>query len=890
MVAVLLTAVAIMPVFGAVTGTVALDKTFVAPDAGEGTNTVKITVTDADLNTTTAYATQTFTTSGTGQAGVSQTFTLTGVTGTDKLVTSSLRDDNTSYFTTAGFQDVGTSFINIIPAAAEAAAVAIAVGYQKSIVDLNDTLVSVSSPLSTGFTVSMTETAAGTGIFEGTFVVSATSTLDFQLGVSKKRIHALPGMDVSVSYSDGDPAGKRVTTVRVEDTAPAGILKAPTTGSTTTTQTPTFSVDFTDTDSGLLAGGIQTTTWITSASSSSDGGLTENAVTLTLDTITTTAITNGFNASRKVTAGVADGVTTRIEWQLTATDKAGNVGTSDADGGTTGNQPYVLVIDRQKPDFANAAVRVGAWWDAVAGKVVNGKNGEEDKASNTSIGIKLGNVFDAIPESLNAGTVSVGDFDIDSLKQVNGVTLSDLAPTAVLVPASATNWIFLTVPAMSPDAKPTISLKTTAGGISDTAGNAQDTGVNTKATDEIAPTLTASLDKNLDKTKATISITTNETITGTPTVTWSKVNGVAGSSTGVVVTTTGVNQWNAVVTPATDGAYALKVEVQDSSTNKVSIGNASPAADGTDRLGALALHIDSNLAAPTLTPANTTSKEISEPFFITVNFAAEATDLNGVTATNDAHKKVTITAITLDGADISALLDPQGESTSFDIAKTGITTGLHTLVVEAKDSAGNELATASRTSTFTVTARKAYKVAVNAGWNLISFPGTPKDGAIAAVFPTTHPSTEVLAYDDGVWKGAFRSAGGAWAGELTTIDGFHGYWVNTSSSAAVEALLALPSVGSAATLPTIAIESGWNLISVIDLAQVAQGTADGADADSLDEDVQEGKDYLTSVSWSVAYTYSSSTRQWTRVTPSAGTLGNGQGVWVWATKAGTLIP
>ena len=66
----------------------------------------------------------------------------------------------------------------------------------------------------------------------------------------------------------------------------------------------------------------------------------------------------------------------------------------------------------------------------------------------------------------------------------------------------------------------------------------------------------------------------------------------------------------------------------------------------------------------------------------------------------------------------------------------------------------------------------------------------------------------------------------------------------------------------------------------IDLAQTKQpSTAITGDA------------YFTSIDWAVAYTYNSSTRAWTRITSStAANLSNGQGVWVWANKAGTLIP
>jgi len=894
MVALLLSAVAIMPVFGAATGTVTLDKTFIAPDT-DGTNTVKVTITDADLNVAVAYATDTsFTTSGTGAAGVAQTFTLSGVSGTDKLIDSSLRLDDTdsaNYFVSAGFQAVGTAFVQLIPKVNESGAVQVDVGFQEAVIETNTTLVKISSPLSAGFTITVTETAADSGIFEGTFVASATSTFESDV---VKRIHALPGMDVTATYSDGDPAGKRVKTVRVEDTKPTAALIGPAHNSTSTTLTPTLELNFTDTDSGLTAGDIQTTSWITNASSSADGGVVFTILTetLTLDTITTAAITNGFKASRKITAGVPDNQVTRIEWQASATDKAGNVGLSDSDTSTSStSETYVLVIDRQKPDFNNATARVGAWWDAENSKVVNGTEGkEESKSINTSIGIKLGDVFTNIEETMNAGTVSAADFDIDGLTPLGGSSQDNQTPLSVFVPTSDSNWIFLTVPAMAPNAAPTINLTTTAGGISDQAVNAQDSGT-VISTDQQAPTLTVTIDTNLDDEKATLTISTNETITGLPTVKHGL--GTTESTTGVTVSTTAVNTWSAVVKPGVDGAYSLKVAVADANTNAATKGSATPLAD-FPLAGDIALYIDSNLAAPTVTPANGTSVEITDPFFITVNFAAEASDLG----TNDAHKTVTITAITLDGVDISADLDPQGVSTSFDIAKLSVTTGAHTLVVEAQDAAGNKLASGDQTTKFTITSRKAYKVSMNAGWNLISFPGAPIDGALDSVLPATHPATDVLRFDDGVWQIASRSAGGTWEGTLTSIDEQHGYWVNSSSSQSIESLLSLQSVGSAAQLPTINVEAGWNLVSVIDLAQAAQNTLPTV-ASEVDDDDRGAKAYLTSIDWSVAYTYSAKTRVWTRYTDStacegaAGTpacLQNGAGVWVWANKSGTLIP
>jgi hypothetical protein len=227
-----------------------------------------------------------------------------------------------------------------------------------------------------------------------------------------------------------------------------------------------------------------------------------------------------------------------------------------------------------------------------------------------------------------------------------------------------------------------------------------------------------------------------------------------------------------------------------------------------------------------------------------------------------------------------SILDTQ-DNITFNFAILGISTGDHELEIVGKDAAGNAKST---TLKFTVTARKAYKVSMSTGWNLISLPGTPKDTSIDSVLPSTHTATSVLTFDNGQWLVASRGSGGAWEGTLTTIDGNHAYWVNTTSSEPVAALLALPSVGTAATLPSIAVSAGWNLVPIIDLAQAkGDGASGGADEFAASA-------YFTSITWSVAYTYAASTRSWTRITSASGVVSNGQGVWVWADKAGTLIP
>lgn len=872
MVALLLSAVAIMPVFGATTGTVAVSKTYVSP-TGEAT----ITVDDADLNTLTA-ASQTL--DGTTWTALeTEAFTLTldtasgdEISGTPTVtVTASAGSKAKTNFNLSVFN---TSTGQITIQAFEADTATLTIDY--NLAKVGTTSVDVTSPSDeTGVTVELTESGADTGVFEAIVGVSATASVDGTIG-NRHAILAVSGQAIDVKYSDADPSGTRATSFSIEDTEPAGVLVTPADKSFTTSLTPTLTVDFTDSDSLIDAGTIAFA--IYAATNSAGGDLTG---TIEIGTVTTTDITNGYRATVDL-ASVPDDQTMHIIWNASATDAAGNTGTTDN---------FKLFVDNAMPDFANATASAGAFWDATA----LAPNTDTEDAITTSIAIQMPAILDIAgtdhdkDEVLDASTVVAADFEVDDLKQLDGTSVSDVTPTAANVYAGYENWIFLTVPAMAPDAKPKVNLLTSSSGIADTAGNKTSTTDETSVTssDKQAPTVTTSLDKTLDDEKVTLTITTNEA-GGTPTV---NVQNAGGAET-PTVSLTATNTYEAEIEPSTAGLQAVKVTVSDANGNSV-IKGSTAVDDEWPGSSDIAFYVDTAIPAPTVevnqTSASGASVETSSPFFITADFSAEgaeygldATSAITVTAATvaddlDVNAVVTIATATLDDVDILSKADTQDNAT-FTFPILDIATGDHELVIVGTDEAGNEVSTG--TLKFTVTARKAYKVAMNAGWNLISFPGDPTDGAIGTVLPAAHPATDVLSFDDGVWSVASRAAGGTWEGTLTALDGKHGYWINTSTSEPVEALLTLPSVGSAATLPTIAVEAGWNLVSVIDLAQTKQpSTAVTGDA------------YFTSIDWAVAYTYSSSTRAWTRVTSStAANLTNGQGIWVWANKAGTLIP
>ena len=895
-------ALAILPASAAVTGTITTSKTFVSP-----VGTAAIDVADADLDVLKAAvqdATSTW-----GSIGTTVFFSLkdtNGDSGTGAFAATSTGDEisGTPTITAVTAGAIADFVVNTAAAktgrisvqyvgAAPPGATSMTLDYK--LATINTTTADVTSPADgTGVKVILKETGASTGIYRGVVQVGTKSIDQPASTTTPDQIFAVAGQVLTIKYTDADPAGARQTTMTVENTKPTGALKSPADKSATTSASPKLIVDFTDADSLVDAGKIVFN--VTSATGAGDVDLNTTPNKITQTVVTTTAIANGFTGEVTLSSFPAD-TTVLIRWNAQATDKAGNVGVTDADTATTSvNEDFTLIHDKQGPFFGTGTASAGAWYNTATDKVMT----KPTQSVDTSIGILLPAALDIsgtandVAESLSTTSVTTADFRIKNLKKADGsivggtATDTDLGivPDAAVVYAKAPNWIFLTVPAMAPDAKPSILLKDSAAGITDTAGNSTTTGT-IVASDKQAPVVTAVLDRSLHKTDATLTVTTNEA--GAPPT-------VKANNGGTIATTPTAdpNVFTVKVAPGADGAYAISVVKADANGNSTTLGSTTPTKD-FPKAGEIALYIDSLVPAPTLTVNNVTasgaSVEISVPFFITAAYSNEGKEygLNSAGAMIllaaaspivddlDVHNTVTIATALLDGTSILTQLDSQ-DNITFDFALNDITTGAHELQIFAKDAAGN--VSDSGKIKFTVIARKAYKVGVSAGWNLISFPGTPSNTAIDVVLPAAHPATSVLSFQNGQWLSSSR-LDGVWDGKLTTIDGDHAYWVNTTSSEAVASLLALPAVGAAQSPPSVPVSAGWNLVPVIDLVQTAQsaaGSTSTADA------------YFTSITWSIAYTYAADTRVWTRLSKTGGLVSNGQGVWVWADKAGTLIP
>ena len=261
----------------------------------------------------------------------------------------------------------------------------------------------------------------------------------------------------------------------------------------------------------------------------------------------------------------------------------------------------------------------------------------------------------------------------------------------------------------------------------------------------------------------------------------------------------------------------------------------------------------------------------------------------------DSHGTVTITEIELDGEDVTDKLS-RVDKAQFSVVLRDLAVGKYTLTYKAEDDAGNKYDDGE--FKFEVLQRKAYKVSVNPGWNLISLPGDPDNMAIADVLSGTELLTPVLGYQNGDWLTARRSDDG-WEGSLTEIKAGYGYWVHAQTFETISTLLT--EINPAATPPTVPVTRGWNLLGVIDIAQRSAGSPPGDEGENADE----ADNYFGSIPWKVAYAYKTQESVWVRTTPGEETTGcsdedddtvcdneiaNGAGYWVWSERPSTLVP
>jgi hypothetical protein len=618
---------------------------------------------------------------------------------------------------------------------------------------------------------------------------------------------------ITARYNDADPLGTREARVDADVAAPALTSFSPASGSPSADTTTNLSVEIADDQSGVAAATVQVLylvqpagTAVPNSTAGAQVAFVDDGDANTTDLVT---FANGLASFSLSNVATLQNATTDqvVFWWVTTADVAGNAVTSDADAVAGGNQPNLLTVDPSSPTLTGD-VFTGEWWDSVAG-VTQGDRPALVGATSRSRTNAVRVVFS---EALNGATVGATDFTVDG------------AAVEAAHFAGAPSSVFLTLATdLAPDATPEVAL---VGSVSDVAGNtvsgAQVAAIITA--DGIAPTPTVDLSATLSTGALRVTVTTDEAIrTVRPTVAILTPAGVAAPV--ATVTPLGGNSWQFAYVIGTVGAYTVSVTVTDQARNV--------AVDATNTF-----EIDNGVPAPLATdPLAAATVSVQDPFIVEINWANEG----GVAEyAGDTHANVTVTAVTIDGDDISDLLpDNVGRRFTLAIPLSRITTaiGAHTVTLTGTDDAGNSTGV---NLAFTIVERPAWVLTLDTGWNLISFPAelASDSNTVNAVFGAEEAVTSVLTFDNGGqrWMGALRFAPGEpLEGDLVTLDAAHAYFVRTDRPVTVN--VNIPSqIDPDAVLPeppSISVVGGqWNLVPVIsleDTANIPQGTELDAD-------------------------------------------------------------
>ena len=352
---------------------------------------------------------------------------------------------------------------------------------------------------------------------------------------------------------------------------------------------------------------------------------------------------------------------------------------------------------------------------------------------------------------------------------------------------------------------------------------------------------------------------------------------------------------DSIIGMSVGGTAKLSTELDDMHVEHIDLGEAESITlklDSAANFGAIAVgstvkisyyyvaddnivEVDKDAPTATFSPADGSSTTDTTPSI-------------SVTWDDDEYGWDSFTTVTLTKAEMK---DPDGVTTDISAQMTStdnkafyfkpteaLALGEYKMTFKAKDATDNE--SSDKSFKFTVKARSKTSITMSPGWNLISLPGEPADNAINTVI-TNSQITTVLTYDPstpGGWLTAVRD-GDSLVGTLETIDASHAYWVLTNNSDAIKVDIPGYTGGVAAVPPAIDIVVGWNLIPAVSLSG----------ATSWDIDL-----YLAGLTWVKAKSWNAATEAWIEldsITDNGGaSMTSGKGYWLYATKAGTLVP
>jgi len=708
-------------------------------------------------------------------------------------------------------------------------------------------------------------------------VTGTSSTTAASNTVNDNGLKALNLNTVTASYKDSTPtSGAAVTltdTASVETTGATFSNILPVTGTSTQSTQPTISGTVTDT------GG---------------SGIDVSTVMINIDADGNSAIAGGSEVDQAVVVTGADGDNT-VTWTYTATlavnlghnfyveatDMSGNLTYSDATPAATNENAavgpndtadwYQFTIDSTPATFSSA--ETGKYWDSSLSTPA------EASDKNTSVVL----IFN---ENIDGTTVQASDFLVDGVQPVTAFHTS-----------SAKTKVYLELgTAIASDKKPVVKMGA-AGAVSDEAGNTTNTGSVT-ASDKIAPSFTVTLDSTLTKKNVVVTVSADEPISGAPTITVGALKGGAGSSlpststplsSQVATSTSWTGKYTA--TANYEGTVGVTVAGNDMNGNSGTAGNNTMGAATLTANQCDKAHNDYSTDCKFTSTKNisfTSDTTMNDATFTSGNVSLSDTS-PGANVTNSApyvtatfDEAVTVTAATFDlksattPADVLAAGSLASDGKKWIYKAEGLTVGSeYKINITYADAAGNE--DKNIDALLTIKAISDTSIPLNPGSNLISIPVDPADTAINTVI-TSSAVSAVSTYDNGAWISATRS-GDTLSGALTTIESGRAYWVTTTDFTPIKTAVVTQDAGD--TPPTVAVEEGWNLLPVINITSTNASIGNTLTADT----------YFGSISWVTAYSYSPVTDVWSKITPNTfATVTVGNGYWVYADAAGTLVP
>ncbi|MCH8991702.1 MAG: hypothetical protein IIA44_08145 [Acidobacteria bacterium] len=604
----------------------------------------------------------------------------------------------------------------------------------------------------------------------------------------------------------------------------------------------------------------------------------------------------------------------RFFWQLVATDRAGNQTFGDINR---------FDVDSEKPKISEDDSKTGVKWDSVK---------EKEKASRKSIRIQFVSSVTPGNDTVDEDTVSTSDFLVDGVQPKDVTVVED------------DGLVYLGLSdELDPNAEPTVAL---VGTVRDLGGNAADLD-SIKPPDGIAPELEVSLTGQPDgkilvaNDEITINITSDEETTAAPIILIFLVKSatdVDDAAKDVLVAAAGGEAKKVpgkdLDETTADLAWTFDLDIKDDLGNVeglyvIRVEDANDEADNEGKFGPKAgdvVDLDDDedvffevdlllndgkgdiISLPdALNPGEGGDETDSTSPVIKIEFGNEGKEyvaavdtgfsspitLNDAEPDVDSHSSVDLIKVEFgpkgDTEDVTDQVS-RSEKDEFFFRPFGLEEDtVYEMVVTARDEVGNTSTTSKGeadeddatefTFEFTVVERKAYKVGLAPGWNLISLPGTPVEPGLDDVLPDDLQASRILQWVDGAFEVNERQSDGTWdpSGGVTEVVAGPGYWILTTAFEDIETLI--PERNPATVLPTIPIVGGWNLIGVIDLAQ----------GDAGDDLPGTSAGYMASIDELVVYGFDTITNTFGKV---AGTdpVVIGKGYWVWADKAGTLVP